>query len=267
MFGAEKKNAGQTEFSTAWQHIADNILQGVARGLWSDGEALPAAQEMAKKYGVHRHTVRQAYKHLEDRGIVNIRRGAGTFVCTGPLTYPLGTRVSFRSNVAAMNRTGSSHFVESYTIPATDQLADALATVTGSALWRIELINSVDRLPVSFSRHFLCQDRFPDFPERLKTSDLSLTRCLATYGIDSYERLSTRISARTASDRERDLLQLPDLSAVLTTRAIDAQGPKPIQFVDTTFRADAIDLLVESHTFTETTYDTDMIGSAKGGEK
>ena len=50
MFGAEKKNAGQAEFSTAWQNIADNILQGVARGLWSDGQALPAAQEMAKKY-------------------------------------------------------------------------------------------------------------------------------------------------------------------------------------------------------------------------
>jgi GntR family phosphonate transport system transcriptional regulator len=233
--------------------------------LWSDGDALPAAQEMAKKYGVHRHTVRQAYKHLEDHGIVNIRRGVGTFVCTGPLTYPLGTRVSFRSNMAAMNKTGSSHFVESSTILATEQLAETLATIAGASLWRIELINSVDRVPVSFSRHFLCQARFPDFPERLKNSDLSLTRCLATYGIHSYERMSTRISARTASDRECGLLHLPEPSAVLITRAIDAAHKRPIQFVHTAFRADAIDLLVESHTFTETTYDTDMIAPSKGG--
>ena len=265
MFGAEKKNAGQAEFSTAWQNIADNILQGVARGLWSDGEALPAAQEMAKKYGVHRHTVRQAYKHLEDRGIVNIRRGVGTFVCAGPLTYPLGTRVSFRSNMAAMNKTGSSHLVESSTILATEQLAETLATIAGASLWRIELINSVDGAPVSFSRHFLCQAHFPDFPERLKKSDLSLTRCLATYGIESYQRLSTRISARTAGDRECDLLHLHEPSAVLITRAIDGMHKRPVQFVYTAFRADAIDLLVESHTFTETTCDTDMIAPSKGG--
>lgn len=265
MFGAEKKNAGQAEFSTAWQHIADNILQGVARGLWSDGDVLPAAQEMAKKYGVHRHTVRQAYKHLEDRGILSIRRGVGTFVCAGPMTYPLGTRVSFRNNMAAMNRTGSSHLVEISTILATKQLAETLATLAGAPLWRIELINSVDRAPVSFSHHFLCQAHFPDFPERLKKSDLSLTRCFATYGIESYQRMSTRISARTASDRECELLDLPEPSPVLITRAIDGTHKRPIQFVDTAFRADAIDLLVESHTFTETTYDADMIAPSKGG--
>lgn len=54
-------------------HILNNGLQ--------PGDLLPAENELARQLGVSRNSVREAIKALESLGILDIRRGSGTYVC------------------------------------------------------------------------------------------------------------------------------------------------------------------------------------------
>ncbi|MBP0650981.1 UTRA domain-containing protein, partial [Mycobacterium tuberculosis] len=89
---------------------------------------------------------------------------------------------------------------------------------------------------VSTSLHYLAVERFADFPDRLRQADGSMTRAFALCGIASYERLSTRLYARGASDEEAALLDLAPGAPILHSSGLDglADGT-PLQLAETAF--------------------------------
>ena len=52
----------------------------IAAGTLPPGSRLPNEEELVKRYAVSRTTVRQTIQHLIRRGLIEIRRGKGTFV-------------------------------------------------------------------------------------------------------------------------------------------------------------------------------------------
>jgi GntR family transcriptional regulator len=64
-----------------YDQIASRIRVAVAAGDLEPGTALPSVRQLAGKLRVNPATVVQAYRELEDEGFVEMRQGAGTFVC------------------------------------------------------------------------------------------------------------------------------------------------------------------------------------------
>lgn len=62
--------------------IANRIKRQMSTGKLTSGQKLPAEREMAKKYKTSRVSVREAYRSLEELGLLVIRRGAdgGAFI-------------------------------------------------------------------------------------------------------------------------------------------------------------------------------------------
>ncbi|HVL69753.1 MAG TPA: FCD domain-containing protein [Vicinamibacterales bacterium] len=62
--------------------IAKRIQRQISRGRLSAGAKLPAEREMARLYKTSRVSVREAYRSLEELGLLHIRRGAdgGAFI-------------------------------------------------------------------------------------------------------------------------------------------------------------------------------------------
>lgn len=60
--------------------IIRQIEDGIARGTLLPGDRLPPVRELAVSAAVNPNTVARAYRELEERGIVETRRGAGTFI-------------------------------------------------------------------------------------------------------------------------------------------------------------------------------------------
>jgi len=60
--------------------IADRIRIAVATGDMPPGGALPSVRQLAMQLRVNPATVVQAYRELEEVGVVESRQGAGTFV-------------------------------------------------------------------------------------------------------------------------------------------------------------------------------------------
>jgi GntR family transcriptional regulator len=63
-----------------YAQIADRVRVAVASGELPVGDALPSVRALAAKLRVNPATVVQAYRDLEQEGIVEMRQGAGSFI-------------------------------------------------------------------------------------------------------------------------------------------------------------------------------------------
>ena len=72
--------------------VEDELMNYIRNEPVEIGEKIPNEFELAEKFGVGRSTIREAVKALESKGVLEVRRGAGTYV-TGTSTReddPLG---------------------------------------------------------------------------------------------------------------------------------------------------------------------------------
>ena len=73
-----------------YAQLSEQVLGALARGSLRIGERLPSVRDVAAALGINANTVNHAYSELERIGIVETRRGRGTFVATRRRT-PSGT--------------------------------------------------------------------------------------------------------------------------------------------------------------------------------
>jgi GntR family transcriptional regulator, transcriptional repressor for pyruvate dehydrogenase complex len=62
------------------QQIADSLQEMIATNQLKSGGRLPAERELANILGVNRSTVRDSIRLLEERGLVKMKPGRGTFI-------------------------------------------------------------------------------------------------------------------------------------------------------------------------------------------
>jgi GntR family transcriptional regulator len=67
-----------------WKQIEDSVRRLVATGALAPGAAVPSVRDLARDLAVNPATVSKAYQGLCDAGILEVRRGAGTFVTGSP---------------------------------------------------------------------------------------------------------------------------------------------------------------------------------------
>nr|WP_249308775.1 GntR family transcriptional regulator [Lederbergia citrea] len=60
--------------------IADQVFQQIVRGHFKPGDKLPSVREMAIQAGVNPNTIQRSYTEMERMGVVETKRGQGTFV-------------------------------------------------------------------------------------------------------------------------------------------------------------------------------------------
>jgi GntR family transcriptional regulator len=83
-----------------YQQLADQLRREIEGGALAPGARLPSEPELSRRHRIGRPTVRQATELLVQRGLIERRRGAGTFVRSRPRRVDLfslgGTLSSFR---------------------------------------------------------------------------------------------------------------------------------------------------------------------------
>ncbi len=68
------------EAGPIYVQIGQNVRRLIAREDLRPGDKLPSARELAQVLGVNPNTVVHAYSRLEFEGIIETRRGLGTFI-------------------------------------------------------------------------------------------------------------------------------------------------------------------------------------------
>ncbi|MGW6229693.1 FadR/GntR family transcriptional regulator, partial [Cellulosimicrobium cellulans] len=60
--------------------VVERLSERIARGEWPVGSRIPPEPELVAELGVGRNTVREAVRALEHAGVLEPRRGDGTYV-------------------------------------------------------------------------------------------------------------------------------------------------------------------------------------------
>lgn len=74
---------------TAWHNaLAEQLVGEITTGRYAVGSRFPTEQELQDRFGVGRHTVREALKLLAEQGLVGRRRKTGTIVLSDQPVTP-----------------------------------------------------------------------------------------------------------------------------------------------------------------------------------
>lgn len=227
-----------------WQSIAASLRADIAGGTHARGERLPTEAALAARFGVNRHTVRQAIGQLVREGLVHPRRGAGVFVQAAPTDYPLGRRVRFHQTLAAQGQSAGRRILSVETRRARAEEAEALALPAEARVIAVEGLSLADGQPLALFRSVFPADRFPGLAARL-ADHASITAALAAEGVADYTRASTRITAKIARGTRAELLMLAQGAPLLRTVAVNVDGAgRPVEYGTTWFAGDRVTLVV-----------------------
>ena len=134
----------------------ETVLAGeIADGDVRIGDQLPTEDSLIARFGVSRITVRRAIQNLMSRGLVEIRRGKGTFVSAPKITQDLQELSGFVEDMQALGRKATARVVSKEIVTANASVARQLALTRGERVVRIRRVRLADGVPLSFDETYL----------------------------------------------------------------------------------------------------------------
>lgn len=230
------RRGGQPRYEQLRESLHELIRDGVA----GPGGALPAERELARLTGWSRVTVRKALAGLVERGVVNSKPGAGTFVGER-IVRSFSRLTSFTDDLRARGLDPQVVFLERAVGEATPDEAMALAVSPGSGVVRLHRLRSAGESPLAVERTVVPQAILP-------SADLvvvSLYETLESLGVPP-QRALQRLRAVAVDAATAVLLDLATGSPGLQIerRAFLADG-RAVEFTRSVYRADAYDFVAE----------------------
>jgi GntR family transcriptional regulator len=144
------------------------LVKSMAEGLLSPGSRLPAEDHLVERFAVSRTTIRTAIQSLVARGLVEIRRGKGTFVTQPAITQELTELTGFVEDMQALGREASARVLDRRLVAASETVARQLALQRGAAVARIQRVRLCDGIQLSFDETYLPQE----LGEKIMADDL-----------------------------------------------------------------------------------------------
>jgi GntR family transcriptional regulator len=138
-----------------YAQVEATLAAEIAEGRLREGAQLPSEDSLIQRFAVSRTTVRQAIQKLTSRGLVEIRRGKGTFVTRPKITQELTALTGFVEDMLAVGRHPTARLVDKRMMPATVAVARQLALRSGSQVVRIRRVRLADGIAVSFDETYL----------------------------------------------------------------------------------------------------------------
>jgi GntR family transcriptional regulator len=222
-----------------YRHLASAIAEGA---LEADSQ-IPPERDLAELADVSRVTVRKAVSQLVADGLIEQRRGAGSFVRPrGPkLEHRLSRLTSFTDYMMARGKSSSSQILNRGLFAPTPDESIALGIASSGLVARVERLRFADGVPVAIERSSLPEDILPR-PEKVETSLYTVLRDAG----GAPTRAIQRMSAINLMQHEAQLLGLPVGAAAL---CVDRTGylpsGRPIEFTRGLYRSDIYDFVAE----------------------
>jgi GntR family transcriptional regulator len=138
--------------------VEASLAASIQGGELPPGSRLPSEDSLLQRFAVSRTTVRTAVQSLVGRGLVEIRRGKGTFVTQPTITQELTELTGFVEDMQALGRVASARVLDSRMVAASETVARQLALPRGATVARIQRVRLADGVALSFDETYLPQD-------------------------------------------------------------------------------------------------------------
>jgi GntR family transcriptional regulator len=138
-----------------YAQVENVIVDRIANGSLPAGSRLPSEDSLVQEFAVSRTTIRAAMQSLVQRGLVEIRRGKGTFVTRPKITQELTELTGFVEDMQAAGRRPTAKVLDQQIVAANQVVARRLALPQGAPVVRIQRVRLADCMPLSYDETYL----------------------------------------------------------------------------------------------------------------
>lgn len=235
---------GRRSGVAVWRQIADALSLEIRNRSFAGSGRLPSETELATRFNVNRHTLRQAVGALQTEGLLRIEKGRGMFVQHDLLNYPLSRRTRFSENLRQQGLLPGHQLLTARSLQAPERVAGELRLGAKDAVLMLETLHEASGQPVSLATAYYPALRFEGLLEMLD-GEVASSEILRRLGLEDYLRAHSRITTRMPSEETARLLKQATTRPVLCVESIDVdlQGV-PVKYGETLFCGDRVQLVL-----------------------
>jgi GntR family transcriptional regulator len=226
--------------SPLYERVESVLADDIADGSFPPETQLPPEEGLIERFRVSRTTVRKAIQNLVERGLVEVRRGKGTFVTQPKITQELTELTGFVEDMQALGRTPTARLLEKRIVAADDAVAHHLALAPGTLVVRLRRVRLADRVAMSFDETYLPRDLGEKIAENDLEAEPVFTLLEDKYGTPLVEA-EYKLEAAAADPVSAQALQIPAGSPIfLVERTSYTTGNRPVDYERLHYRGDLI---------------------------
>ncbi|MGO8721587.1 MAG: GntR family transcriptional regulator [Acidimicrobiales bacterium] len=139
-----------------WAQLARELRRRLSSGDFD--ERFPTELELSGNFGVSRATVREAIRHLRSEGLLDARRGSGTFVVHRQLDAPILGTSGLAQAIIAAGLVETSKVLRLEEAPAGETAARALGIASHETVQWVERLRYADGEPLALDLSALALD-------------------------------------------------------------------------------------------------------------
>jgi GntR family transcriptional regulator len=226
----------------AYQKIQGSIRDRIEAGALKPGDAVASERELARLHSVSLMTARHALAGLEREGVVERRRGAGTFVA--PPRIHFNKLMSYTEQMASRGLAACSKVIAAKIVEQEDEIAARLMLPAASKMVKIERLRHTADEPFALETCYLPAERFPGLAREALGRSSLFARLEQDYGVQ-LTYADEEVDATAADLRIAQFLQVPRGTPVMRIRqVIYSSNGKPVIYVVGFYRAERHSLFI-----------------------
>jgi len=222
-----------------YQQLNDRLRALATGGKFKAGEKFLTERQVSERFQVSRVTANKALSNLVVTGLLEFRKGVGTFLRGEALQNDLRSLVSFtrKATLSGMKPTTKVlSFSKLRAAAAPEGIAEALRVEDEEPLLFLERLRLANDEPVILERRHLVARLCPGLTrERVKGSLYDVLENDLSAGPTGAEQIIRAVCLSTA---EAKLLGTRPAAAALWVHAVGFTGDKPLWVEDTLYRGD-----------------------------
>jgi GntR family transcriptional regulator len=226
----------------AYQRIQGSIRRRIEAGDLRTGEAVPSERDLAKLHKVSLMTARHALASLEREGVVERRRGIGTFVSAPKIHF--NKLMSYTEQMASRNMTAGSKVLFGRIIDNEQEANARLSLSPKSSVLKLERLRHAAGEPFALETCYLSAAQFSG----LLSAPLDQESLFGVLERDFHVELGyadEEVDATGADSRTAELLGIPRREPLLRIRqVIFSTSGKAILYVLGFYRSDRHNLVI-----------------------
>jgi len=223
-----------------YQQMNEILREILQSGEFAVGDQFLTERQIAERFQVSRPTANKVLGGMVSEGLLEFRKGVGTFVCAPRLNFDVQTLVSFNEKAKEAGRKPSTRVLQFERIKAADaerQAAQKLQVEASRALFAITRLRLADGVPVILEKRWVPIDVFPGLT-RLELRGSFYELCRKKYGLRVSESDQT-IHAVSLKSKDAKILNTPIGSPAFLVSAVGYSGETPTWWEKTLYRGDS----------------------------
>ena len=221
-----------------YYQLVERLKEQIQLGDLKPGDQLPSERELSDQHGISRMTVRQAIAYLVQQGLLEVKRGIGTFVAAPKLAHDTLHLLGFTEEVIQRGGAVTSQVLEQSLVVPSASVVGGLNLSSDAPTVKLVRLRLAEAVPLLLETTFLPASLCAG----LETEDLttqSLYSLLETkYGLHlKYARQT--LEATIANEYESRLFGIEVGTAMILLEGVTyLETDQPVEYFKAVYRGD-----------------------------